>query len=289
MTGQPVLFKEKWCTEMVRSFRLTCVIGACFVFGCQIEPPKPASITLATTTSTQDSGLLDVLIPAFERQTGIKVKVVAVGSGQALELGRRGDADILLTHSPDAEKTFMNEGCGEKRLAVMHNDFIIVGPMEDKAGIKKARTAVEAFKMIAETHAEFVSRGDESGTHQKEKSIWKQSGIDPQGSWYVRIGAGMAQALRMGHEKKAYVLCDRATYLALKKEVELIVLVEGDDRLLNRYSVITINRAKYPKIHHVEANLFATFLVSSPGQTLIGTFGVQRYGQPLFVPDAHAY
>ena len=226
------------------------------------------------------------MLPAFERESGVKVNVVAVGSGQALELGRRGDADVLLTHSPAAETTFMDEGCGEKRRAVMHNDFVIVGPADDRAGIKKARTAAEAFKRIAGTQSAFVSRGDESGTHQKEMGLWKESGVDPEGTWYLRAGAGMAQALRMAHETKGYILCDRATYLALKPEVELIVLLEGDARLLNRYSVITVNPARHPHVHRDDAGRFADFLVSPQGQGLIGAFGVERYGQPLFVPDA---
>lgn len=180
----------------------------------------------------------------------------------------------------------MDEGWGGKRHAVMHNDFVIVGPAEDKAGIKKNRTAGVAFKIIAETHSPFVSRSDESGTHQKEMSIWKEAGVDPAGTWYIRAGAGMAQTLRMAHEKKACVLCDRATYLTLKNEVELIVLLEGDERLWNHYSVITVNPAKHSHVHQDEANRFADFLMSPNGQKIIGDYGVQRYGQPLFFPDA---
>jgi len=271
---------------MVRIFHLASLLVASLFIGCSADRPQPREITLATTTSTQDSGLLDVLLPAFERESGIKVKVVAVGSGQALELGRRGDADVLLTHSPEAEKKFMDEGWGEKRQAVMHNDFVIVGPAEDKAGIKSARTAAAAFKMIAKARSVFVSRGDESGTHQKEKSVWADAGVDPQGTWYIRAGTGMAQALRMAHEKKAYILCDRATSLALRNEVELVVLVEGDDRLVNRYSVITVSPEKHPHVHRHDASRFAEFLVSPSGQKVIGAFGVERYGQPLFVADA---
>lgn len=258
----------------------------CLAAGCGHVWPQPPAITLATTTSTEDSGLLDVLIPAFERESGIKINVVAVGSGQALELGRRGDADVLLTHSPDAEKAFMDEGWGGVRRAVMHNDFVIAGPASDPAGIKKARTAARAFKLIAGAKSAFVSRGDESGTHQKEKSVWKEAGVDPDAAWYISAGTGMAAALRMAHEKKAYILCDRATYLALNSEVELVVLLEGDPGLLNHYAVITVNAAKHSHVRSDEASRFADFLVSPNGQRMIGDFGVERYGQPLFVPDA---
>lgn len=232
--------------------------------------------------------MLDVLLPAFEQESGIKVKVVAVGSGQALELGRRGDADVLLTHSPEAETKFMSEGWGTKRLAVMHNDFVVLGPAKDSAGIKSSRTASEAFKLIADARSTFVSRGDESGTHQKELNVWKKAGIVPAGDWYIRAGTGMAQALRMAYEKEAYLLCDRATYLALKKEVQLDVLLEGDELLLNRYSVIIVSPEKHPHVHVKGANRWADFLVSSGGQKIIGDFGVDRYGQSLFVPDATA-
>lgn len=269
----------------------------CFVcfLGCSWEPPAAAparpkkppqfrKITLATTTSTQDSGLLDELLPAFERESGVQVKVVAVGSGQALELGRRGDADVLLTHSPGAEQKFMNEGWGAKRLAVMHNDFVIVGPADDGAKIKASRNAADAFKAIADGRSAFVSRGDDSGTHKKELEIWKAAGQRPDRDWYLSAGTGMAQALRIANEKSAYTLSDRATFLALGSELELVVLVEGDDRLLNRYSVISI---RHPHVHEHEANRFAEFLVSPNCQRAIGIFGVERYGRSLFVPDAY--
>ncbi len=250
------------------------------------EPQATQTITLATTTSTQDSGLLDELLPPFERESGIVVKVVAVGSGQAMELGRRGDADVLLVHAPEVEQKFMDEGFGKKRLAVMHNDFIVVGHPDDNAKVKGTRIAADAFQTIAKERIAFVSRGDDSGTHKKELEIWKAAGVQPEGSWYISAGSGMAQALRIANEKKAYILCDRATFLALKDELELAVLVEGDDRLLNRYSVITINAAKHPEVSTREADRFAEFLVSRDGQKAIGAFGVERFGQSLFVPDA---
>ncbi len=270
---------------MFRSPNLTLLMVACFVLGCASKSPPARELTLATTTSTQDSGLLDVLLPDFQRESGVKVKVIAVGSGQALELGRRGDADILLTHSPQAEKKFMEEGWGGIRQAVMHNDFVIVGPAEDRNNLKNAHTAAEAFKIIAEAELPFVSRGDESGTHQKEITIWKSAGVDPNGAWYIRAGAGMAQTLRMAHEKKAFVLSDRATYLTLKNELELVVQFEGDEQLLNHYSVMTINPEKHSHIHQDDAKRFVEFLMSPNARKTIGSFGVELYGQALFAPD----
>jgi tungstate transport system substrate-binding protein len=282
---------------MVRKLSVCVLCLACLV-GCSSEkqtaagkgnstkPQQSTEITLATTTSTQDSGLLEELMPIFVRESGVTVKVVAVGSGQAMELGRRGDADVLLVHSPEAEQKFMDEGYGLKRLAVMHNDFVIVGPAEDSANIKGSRIAADAFKEIAEERGTFISRGDDSGTHKKESEVWRAAGIEPDGNWYISAGVGMAQALRIANEKKAYILSDRATYLALKDELELAVLVEGDDRLLNRYSVITIDPAKHPHVREREATQFADFLISPEGQKAIGDFGVERFGQSLFVPDA---
>ena len=271
--------------RLALAFSLLGVIG---IFGCSESTPQSPVLTLVSTTTTQDSGLLDVLVPAFEEESGIKVKVIAVGSGQALELGRRGEADILLTHSPDAEKQFMEEGWGEQRRAVMHNDFVIVGPPDDKAGVKSAKTAVEALQKVSTTQSVFISRSDESGTHAKEKSLWKAADIAPQGVWYIQAGTGMAPCLRMAHEKQAYLLCDRATYLAHKTEVPLVILHEGDDRLLNRYSVITLDPAKHPQVHQLEAQRFADYLVSPNGQAVIGGFGKERHGQSLFTPDAEA-
>ncbi len=286
MKGRKISFKGKWCIEMFRSLNLAFLLFACLFLGCASKSPPSRELTLATTTSTQDSGLLDVLLPAFERESGVKVKVIAVGSGQALELGRRGDADILLTHSPQAEKKFMEEGWGTSREAVMHNDFVIVGPAEGRVELKNAPTVADAFKIIAEAESPFISRSDESGTHQKEINIWKSADIEPDGQWYIRAGAGMAQALRMAHEKKAFVLSDRATYLTLKNEIEMKVSFEGDEQLLNRYSVITVNPQKHSHIHQDEANRFVEFLMSPNAKKIIGSFGVELYGQSLFVPDA---
>jgi len=245
------------------------------------------NIILATTTSTQDSGLLDVLIPIFEKKTGYMVKTIAVGSGQAMAMGERGEADVLLVHSQDAEKKFMEKGYGLNRMLVMHNDFIIVGPATDPAKIKGAKSSAEAFKKIAETQSLFMSRGDNSGTHAKEKAIWKTSGIEYSGQkWYQETGLGMGQTLGVTAEKKGYTLADRGTYLSLKKQLGLELLCEGDPLLLNVYHVIEVNPAKWPRVNAAGAKAFSDFMVSDEAQKVITTFGVDKYGQPLFFPDA---
>jgi len=245
------------------------------------------SIILATTTSTQDSGLLDVLIPVFEKKTGYFVKTIAVGSGQAMAMGQKGEADVLLVHSPAAEKKFMEEGHGINRRIVMHNDFIVVGPPNDSAGIKGLRSASEAFQKMASAGSLFISRGDNSGTHAKEKGVWKQTGMSPEGQkWYQQTGLGMGQTLNVAAEKKGYTLADRGTYLALKKNLGLDILVEGDPILLNVYHVIQVNPAKWPKVNAGGAKAFADFMVSKKVQKIIKTFGVDKFGSPLFFPDA---
>jgi tungstate transport system substrate-binding protein len=282
------LFKARWCTEAGAAFRVVLVFVFACVLGCTRGTTEPKTITLATTTSTQDSGLLDQLLPHFRQQTGIEVKVVAVGSGQALELGRRGDADVLLTHAPAAEEKFVAEGYAAERRPVMHNDFVLAGPKDDPASIQGKNSAAEAFQQIAKAPSLFVSRADESGTHQKEREVWTKAGVDPKGSWYIRAGTGMTQALRMASEKQAYVVTDRATFLALRKELDLVVLVEDDDVLLNRYAVIVVSPKKHPHVRHEEAQRFAEFLLSSEGQQKIDAFGKEKYGEPLFFPDAGA-
>ncbi len=251
-------------------------------------PPKPANpeLILATTTSTRDTGLLDVLLPMFQQQTGYNVKMVAVGSGQALQMGQDGNADVLLVHSPAAEITYMNGGFGKERLLVMHNDFVIVGPSSDPAQIKGTATAVEAFQKIAAAKAVFVSRNDKSGTNSMELSLWKSASITPQGDWYLQTGQGMADTLRVASEKEGYTLTDRGTYLAQKSTLQLDILVEGDKALLNIYHVITVNPDKWPKVNYTGAKAFADWLVSADIQKFISTFGVDKYGQPLFYPDA---
>jgi len=251
--------------------------------------PTPANpdLILATTTSTQDSGLLDVLIPLFEQQTGYRVKTVAVGSGQAMTMGQQGNADVLLVHSPAAEVTFMAAGWGKDRVLVMHNDFIIVGPSSDPAKIK-GLAPVDAFKAVAAASAAFISRGDNSGTNAKELALWKSAGIDPAGSkaaWYVESGQGMGATLQIASEKSAYTLTDRATYLANKANLQLDILVEKDNSLLNVYHVITVNPDKWPKVNYTGAMAFLNFMTSPSTQEVIGKFGVDKYGQQLFIAD----
>ena len=250
------------------------------------EPPKPAKvdIILATTTSTQDSGLLDTLIPVFEKKTGYKIKTIAVGSGQAIAMGEKGEADVLLTHAPDAEKKVVAAGAVINRRMVMHNDFIIVGPASDAAKIK-GKKAQEALNAIAASNSIFVSRGDNSGTHQLEKKLWSQSNLKPSGAWYQEAGTGMGQTLNIANEKKGYTVTDRATYLAQKKSLALDILVEGDPKLLNIYHVMEVNAEKYTKLNKEGAKAFADFLLTTEGQGIIAAFGKDKYGQPLFFAD----
>jgi len=265
---------------------LLLALGTSNVFAGK-SAPKQKNIILATTTSTQDTGLLDVLIPIFEKKTGYFVKTIAVGSGQAMKMGEKGEADVMLVHSPDAEKKFVEEGYGVNRRLVMHNDFIIVGPGNDPAKIKGVKSSAEAMKMIAQSESLFLSRGDNSGTHAKEKALWKKAEITPAGQkWYQETGLGMGQTLNVAAEKKGYTLADRGTYLALKKNLGLDILVEGDAALLNIYHVIEVNSAKWPKANAPGAKAFAEFMVSKKTQEIIKTFGVDKYGSPLFFPDA---
>ncbi|HHW43074.1 MAG TPA: extracellular solute-binding protein [Desulfotomaculum sp.] len=250
------------------------------------DQPKNKDVILATTTSTQDSGLLDVLIPAFEKKTGYKVKPIAVGTGQALAMGEKGEADVLLVHAPESEKKLVDSGVGINYQLVMHNDFIVVGPENDPAGIKSAKNTVEAFKKIAQTQSTFVSRGDDSGTHKKEKDIWKEAGITPGGKWYQEAGTGMGNTLNIANEKAGYTLSDRATYLANQKNLKLKILYEGDRTLLNIYHVMQVNPQKFSKVNADGAKAFVDFMVSPETQQIIGKFGVDKYGQPLFFPDA---
>jgi len=245
------------------------------------------NLILATTTSTQDTGLLDVLVPAFEKQSGFMVKTIAVGSGQAMTMGQKGEADVLLVHSPDAEKKFMEDGFGTRRLLVMHNDFIIVGPAADPAKIKGMQSSAEALKKIGAGGGTFISRGDKSGTHSKELSLWKAVGVTPEGqAWYQQTGLGMGQTLNVASEKAFYTIADRGTYLALKKNLALDILVEGDKSLLNVYHVIEVSQAKWPKVNAAGAKAFADFMVAAETQKIIGGFGVDKFGSPLFFPDA---
>jgi tungstate transport system substrate-binding protein len=265
---------------------LWAFVSLFILMGSSIVFAQTKTVILSTTTSTQDSGLLDVLIPIFEKNTGFFVKTIAVGSGQAMAMGQKGEADVLLVHSPAAEKKFVAEGYGINRRLIMHNDFIIVGPPADLAKIKGIKSASEALKKIAISNALFLSRGDNSGTHAKEKAIWKAAGIDPEKEkWYQQTGLGMGQTLSVAAEKKGYTLADRGTYLALKKNLGLDILVEGDAILLNIYHVIEVNPAKWPKVNAAGGKAFADFMVSKETQGIIKTFGVEKFGSPLFFPD----
>jgi tungstate transport system substrate-binding protein len=266
---------------------LAGLITLFFLKGLPHAIAAPKTIILATTTSTQDSGLLDALIPIFEEESGYFVKTIAVGSGQAMVMGKRGEADVLLVHSPDDEKKFIAEGFGIGRRLVMHNDFIIVGPVSDPARLRGAKAASDAFRKISQAGALFLSRGDNSGTHAKEKKLWKAAGIKPEGrKWYRQTGLGMGETLEVSSEKKGYTLTDRGTYLALKKTLGLEILVESDPLLLNIYHVIEVNPAKWPKVNAAGARAFADFMVSKKVQVIIGKFGVDKFGAPLFSPDA---
>jgi tungstate transport system substrate-binding protein len=248
---------------------------------------KNRELILATTTSTQDTGLLDVLIPLHEKKTGVTVKTIAVGSGQAMALGKRGEADVLLVHSPAAELEFINGGLGVNRRIVMHNDFIILGPADDPAGARKAKTAADAFMKIAGAGALFISRGDNSGTHVKELSLWKAANIVPGGKkWYQETGLGMGKTLAVVAEKNGYTLADRSTWLSMKKNMALEVLFEGDTSLFNIYHVIEVNSAWFPKVNGDAARQFSDFIVSAEIQKIIAAFGKDTYGEPLYIPDA---
>jgi len=276
--------KRSWFTRLA----LALLPLGLFLGGARpARAAAPRSLILATTTSTQDSGLLDTLLPLFERKTGIMVKTIAVGSGQALAMGAKGEADVLLSHSPDAEKKFMAEGHGLRRRLVMHNDFVIVGPPADPAGIRSARTAPEALQRIAAQGQPWYSRADNSGTHAEEQKLWKAAGLDPKGrAWFAETGLGMGQTLNVAAEKKGYTLSDRGTYLAMNKVLGMAILCQGDATLLNIYHVIEVDPARFPKVNAAGAAAFAEFMLAPETQELIRTFGVDKFGSPLFFPDA---
>lgn len=248
--------------------------------------PERRDLIVATTTSTQDSGLLDQLVPLFEAQTGYRVKSIAVGTGQALAMGERGEADVLLVHAPEAEQRIVAMGVAIDRTLVMHNDFVIVGPPGDPAEVRGTVTAAAAFGKVARAQSYFLSRGDQSGTHQMELALWQAAGVEPHGAWYLESGSGMGQTLRIASERRGYTLTDRATYLAHRKNLETEVLLEGDAPLLNIYHVMAVNPERFAKVNSEGAKAFTRFLVDPETQALIGQFGVDRYGEALFVPDA---
>jgi len=268
-----------------------CAGGETFASSEESDPLVPAnlSLILATTTSTQDSGLLDVLVPMFETDTGFTVKTVAVGTGAALKMAEEGNADVLLVHAPSAEKELMDAGFGKDRMLIMHNDFVIVGPADDPAGIVGNIFASDAFTLIAESQSAFISRGDDSGTNKKELSIWGGTAFTPntdKPAWFVESGQGMGATLIIASEKQAYTMTDRATYLANQENLDLAILVEGDSILLNVYHVMTVNPEKWPGTNYDGAISFAKFITHPGTQAVIAKFGVEKFGQPLFFPDA---
>lgn len=278
---------------MSRLTRILTVFLAVFMLTAAVSASTACAasktLILATTTSTQDSGLLDVLVPMFEKQSGYFVKTISVGSGQAMKMGEKGEADVLLVHSPDAEKAFVAQGFGVNRRLVMHNDFIILGPAKDPAKVRGAKSAAEALKKIAASGALFLSRGDNSGTHAKEKGLFKAAGINPEGQkWFQQTGLGMGETLNVAAEKGGYLLADRGTYLALNKKTRLglEILVSGEPKLLNIYHVIEVNPAKWSTVNSAGARAFGDFMVSKKAQDVIRSFGKKEYGAPLFFPDA---
>ncbi len=292
-------------SQRTLTFIVCCVLCLIAVTGCTTTPatptvaatvvPEPTAaapatatkLILATTTSTEDSGLLEVILPDFEQTANAEVSVVAVGTGQAIKLGEDGNADVLLVHDRAKEDAFMAAGHGVRREDVMYNDFVIVGPESDPAGIKGMTDAAAALQKIADSQTKFISRGDDSGTHSKEKALWKAAGIEPAGDWYVSAGQGMGAVLTMADESQAYTLSDRATYLARTLEgLDLAIMVEGDKVLFNPYGVIAVDPEKGDHIQAALANSFIDWLISVPVQEKIGQFGQDKFGQSLFIPDS---
>jgi tungstate transport system substrate-binding protein len=276
----PGLGKEEQMKKYLLVFSLVLPIA---FFSPRLQAKE--TLTLASTTSTLDSGLFDALIPPFETEFNCTVKIIAVGTGQAMRLARDGNADVLLVHDRQAEEKFVADGFGVKRLDVMHNDFVVVGPKNDPAGIRGMKGA-EAFKKIAVNGAFFVSRGDDSGTHKKELQLWKAAGVSPAGEWYLESGSGMEATLRIANEKIAYCIVDRATWLAHQKEIDtLVILAQSDALLFNPYSVIVVAPTKFPWLNVKLASRFAEFIRSPEGQAIIRDFGREKYKEPLFYPD----
>lgn len=250
-------------------------------------PKSPGKLVIASTTSTQNSGLFDVLIPAFEKaaHTSTKVKIIAVGTGQAMRIAKKGEADLLFVHDPFREEKFVAEGYGVNRRSVMHNDFVILGPKNDPARIKGHHSAIDAFELIAERGSPFVSRGDDSGTNVKELDIWDDAGVNPKGKgWYIEAGAKMGDALLIADTRKAYILSDRGTFLNYTSRIDLKILVEGDSLLKNQYSVIAVDPAKFPGVKYREAMDFISYVTSPEGQKLIARY--RKHGANAFIPDA---
>jgi tungstate transport system substrate-binding protein len=272
---------------MGRKMHLLVFVVASLVLGALCAGcGQPENVKMATTTSTDNSGLLDVLLPAFTEKCGIKVEVIAVGTGRAIKHGENGDVDLILVHAREAEDKFVADGFGVNRRNVMHNDFVITGPAADPAGIRGIKDATEALRKIAQSKSFFISRGDDSGTHKKEKQLWRTAGVTPGGDWYLSAGQGMGAVLTIANEKQAYTLTDRGTYIAMKSKLQLPVLVEGDERLHNPYGVIAVNPAKHPHVKYAAAMKFIEWLTSREAQDIIRNF--RKEGEVLFYPDAIA-
>lgn len=276
--GRPILL------AIVRTIALA-LAAAVLIAACAAQQAGRRDVLLATTTSFQDSGLLEVLVADFQKRSGYRVRPIAVGTGQALALGAAGDADVLVVHAPAAERAFMAAGNAQRRILVMHNDFVIVGPQDDPARVTGLSVA-EALRLLADTKATFISRGDRSGTHLLEMELWKGAGMEPRGDWYVQASTGMGQTLVIASEKRAYTLSDRGTYLARRHALALTIVVERQPPLLNPYHVVTVDPRKFPHLNAAGANAFADYLVSREAQEIIGNFGRAVFGQPLFFPDA---
>lgn len=278
---------KKWLALLIAVVMLLATLA-----GCAQEGEGPAeikgTILLATTTSTQDSGLLDVLLSEFTKDTGWEVDVVAVGSGAAMAMGENGEADVLLVHSPAAEREFIAAGHGPARYDVMYNDYVILGPADDPAGISQdaPNDAVVAFTILFDTKTPFVSRGDESGTHKKELSLWSEAGLEPAGDWYIEAGQGMGAVITMADDMQAYTLSDRATWLNYSADTDMIIVTEGDTKLFNQYGVIVVDPSKNDQINAEGALNFQNWIIGEKAQKLIGEYGVEEYGAPLFTPNA---
>ncbi len=281
---------DKWIIKLQRNSLIGLLASMAFFLQISSLPllgqAADKELILATTTSTENSGLLDVLLPSFEEKYQVKVKVIALGTGAAIRIAKDGNADLILVHARSLEDEFIAEGYGTKRYQVMHNDFVIVGPAEDIAQIEGKKDVVAVLKKIALSQAGFVSRGDNSGTHVKEMSLWKMAEIKSRASWYIESGSGMTSTLRIANQKRAYTLSDRGTYLNIKKELDLVVLCQGDKLLFNSYGIIPVSSQKYPWIKYDLAMKLVEYITGKEGQEIIGQYGVAKFGEPLFIPDA---
>jgi len=271
---------------MPRPTLILLALALMLAVAASAQAPASRTVILSTTTSTRDSGLLDVLVPRFEKQTGYSLKTISVGTGQALALAARGEADVTLAHAPSLEKTYVVDGRMHNRRLVMYNDFLLIGPDSDPAKVRGEQSVVAALGKIAGGQARFVSRGDRSGTHTLELSLWKAAGVVPGAPWYIESGQGMGATLGIANDRQAYTLTDRATLLAFARRVDLTPMVEGDRRLLNVYSVMEVDPANGPRVNAAGGKAFADFMLAPETQAVIATFGVDTYGRPLFVPIA---